>query len=135
MVLNVGPDAKGVLPKAQVEIMEDIGKGMAKNGQSIVGCGPADLPKPDFGRVTRKGSKLYFHVFECPYGSLPIQGVDVSKVNRIRSLADGAELPRGSHFSCGEYPDTLFVDVNVNRSLPDDRDFVVEIELADDSRD
>ena len=38
MILNVGPDAKGRIPKESVQILEEIGAWMERNGESIYGC-------------------------------------------------------------------------------------------------
>ena len=62
MLLNVGPDAYGNFPPQSVEILAEIGRWMKKNKESIYGCGIADVPKPDYGRVTRKGNTYYFHI-------------------------------------------------------------------------
>ncbi|MEI8597525.1 alpha-L-fucosidase [Vibrio sp. M60_M31a] len=54
LILNVGPDAKGRIPKKSVAILEEVGEWLADNGESIYGCGYAELPKPEWGRFTRK---------------------------------------------------------------------------------
>ena len=64
LLLNVGPDARGNIPEESIERLAEIGKWMKKNGESIYGCGKAGIEKPDFGRVTRRGNHLYFHVYE-----------------------------------------------------------------------
>lgn len=64
LLLNVGPDARGNIPEESIERLAEIGKWMKKNGESIYGCGKAGIAKPDFGRVTRHGNHLYFHVYE-----------------------------------------------------------------------
>ena len=63
MLLNVGPDAKGNIPIESMEILYEIGRWMKKNKESIYGCSKAGIEKPDFGRVTRKGNHLYFHIY------------------------------------------------------------------------
>ena len=68
LLLNVGPDARGNIPEESIERLAEIGKWMKKNGESIYGCGKAGIEKPDFGRVTRHGNHLYFHVYEIPLG-------------------------------------------------------------------
>nr|WP_207207989.1 alpha-L-fucosidase [Xylanivirga thermophila] len=47
LLLNVGPNAKGIIPEESVEILKKVGKWMSKNGDSIYGCGRAYLPKPE----------------------------------------------------------------------------------------
>ena len=36
MILNVGPDAKGNIPKESVEILKEVGNWMDKNKESIL---------------------------------------------------------------------------------------------------
>ncbi len=57
LLLNVGPDARGSIPPASMEILAQIGGWMRKNGKSIYGCGKAGIEKPDWGRVTRRGKQ------------------------------------------------------------------------------
>ncbi|MBQ7874168.1 MAG: alpha-L-fucosidase, partial [Oscillospiraceae bacterium] len=64
LLLNVGPDARGVIPEESMQILAGIGKWMKKNSASIYGCGTAGIDKPEYGRITRKGNKLYYHVNE-----------------------------------------------------------------------
>ena len=64
LILNVGPDAKGNIPDASQKILSEIGTWMKKNKNSIYGCGKAGIPKPDNGRLTRNGNKLYYHLRE-----------------------------------------------------------------------
>jgi len=66
-LLNVGPTAEGEIPAASVERLAAIGRWMATNGEAIHGttASPfrAQLP---WGRATRKGGRLYLHVFDWP---------------------------------------------------------------------
>ncbi|MDE7015487.1 MAG: alpha-L-fucosidase, partial [Kineothrix sp.] len=62
LLLNVGPDAYGNFPPESTAILKEIGKWMDKNYESIYGCGIADVPKPDYGRVTKIGNTYYFHM-------------------------------------------------------------------------
>ena len=53
MILNVGPDATGRFPAQSCRLLDEIGAWMARNSESIYGCGSAELPKPDWGWYTR----------------------------------------------------------------------------------
>ena len=93
LLLNVGPDAKGNIPEESLERLAVIGKWMKKNGDSIYGCGKAGIEKPDFGRVTAKGKKLYFHMYENTIGPVPLPQLKKEDIASIRWLATGAEIP------------------------------------------
>ena len=130
LLLNVGPDARGSIPSESVDILTQVGDWMEKNSQSIYGCGYADIVKPDYGRVTRRGNRLYFHVTENTVGLLPILGVPAEKIVRVRLLATGAELPIVADFRTAHY-DNVFVKLGDSPLLPDETDTVVLVELKD----
>ena len=129
MLLNVGPDAYGNFPPRSVEILEEIGRWMKKNGDSIYGCGPAGVPKPDYGRVTRKGNTYYFHMFENTIGPVPLLGLDKSRVKKIRALADGYEIPVSDSWVHSDYPDIVFASLGPDPVLPDPTDYVLAVEM------
>ena len=129
MLINVGPDARGNIPPESVRILQDLAGWMSKNGDSIYGCGYADLPKPENGRVTRKGNKLYYHVYEEAIGDIPLYGVHRADVEKVRLLATGAEVPISDNWMTANYPDTVFVTLGENPVLPDAIDTVLEVTL------
>jgi alpha-L-fucosidase len=95
-LLNVGPTGEGLIPQASVERLEEIGKWMDANGESIYGSGASPFPKLPWGRCTTKktkgGTTLYLHVFEWPAeGKLLLPGLE-SKVKSAQMLVGGAEL-------------------------------------------
>lgn len=53
LLLNVGPDARGNIPKESLQILNEIGEWMQKNKHSIYGCKNALLEKPANGYITR----------------------------------------------------------------------------------
>jgi alpha-L-fucosidase len=133
LLLNIGPDAKGNVPKESVDILAEVGQWMGKNGQSIYGAGIASFPKHDLGRFTQKGNKLYVHVFEGTIGPIPIAGIKKDQIKKVRLLSDGAELPVAESWTTGNYPDYVFISTNRDAvgtyALPDSTDTVIEIEL------
>lgn len=131
MLLNVGPDSNGNIPAQSMQILREIGEWMRYNGESIYGCGRADIEKPDFGRVTQKGRKYYFHIFENTIGAIPIAGLDRTRIKRIRALSTGHEIRIVDHFTYANYPHIVFADLGPDPVLPDRRDYVLELEMAD----
>ena len=53
LLLNVGPDAKGNIPDKSIEILTEVGEWMRLNSEAVYGCGIADIPKHDWGRITK----------------------------------------------------------------------------------
>lgn len=131
MLLNVGPDAKGNIPEESLQILKEIGRWMRKNGNSIYGCKGSSLSKPENGRITQNGSKLYYHVMENSIGGVPLFGISRDQVKGVRLLADGSELKISNSWMASNYPDVVFVDISSTPYLPDEVDTVVEITLKE----
>ena len=133
MILNVGPDAKGNIPRESVEILREVGKWMSKNKESIYGCGISNFEKPDWGRYTQKDNVIYAHVYETPLGALPLYGISPEQLAEITYLADGSEVKRGEAWNTALYTDVAFVsfgeDPVFTYPLPDERDTVLKIQL------
>lgn len=129
LLLNVGPDAQGAIPPESMDRLAAMGRWMDRNRDSIIGCGKAPLPKPEYGRITAKDDRLYFHLFENTVGPLPLLGLKREKVRAIRYLATGAEIPISTSWVHSDYPDILFADLGADPRLPDEIDTVVEVLL------
>ncbi len=80
-LLNVGPTADGRIPQPSVERLAAMGEWVKVHGEAIYGTQASPFPTQlPWGRATRKGKRLYLHVFEWPadgvltipsYGSMP----------------------------------------------------------------
>lgn len=136
MILNVGPDAKGNIPKESVKILREIGQWMKKNQESVYGCGICELPKPEWGRYTQKGNVIYAHVYETPLGALPLSGIAPEKLDKVYYVADGTEMNRGEAWNTALFSDVAFVsfgdDPVFTYELPDKRDTVLKIILKEE---
>jgi hypothetical protein len=87
LLLNVGPDARGRIPEPSVRILEEVGRWMGRNGESILGAGAAELPKPEWGRFTRRGTTLYAHWMYPRVGHIDLGDVG-DRVKSARLLPD-----------------------------------------------
>jgi hypothetical protein len=65
-LLNVGPTAEGGFPKEAVERLRHIGRWMERNHEAIYGSTYTPLQGATWGRATRKGNKVYLHLFDWP---------------------------------------------------------------------
>jgi alpha-L-fucosidase len=132
LLLNVGPDAKGRIPWASAAVLEELGLWMADNGESIYGCGASEYQKPEWGRFTQNGKKLYAHILEAQAGGICLPGL-AGKVESLRLLADGSEIRSADYWNLSEYPEHAFFHLNPQSfdsyPLPDPKDTVVEIRL------
>ena len=130
LLLNVGPDARGNITKESIDILKEVGKWIKANGESIYGCGAAkDMPKPDWGRYTKNGKKLYAHLFERGIGTIVLPEL-ADKLKSAKLLSDYSEVnlskPWYSHFADGNH---AFMQLTESAQLPDENDTVVELEL------
>lgn len=64
LLLNVGPQPNGELPAVAVERLKEMGEWLAKYGDTIYGTEAGDVKPQQWGCTTRKGNKLYIHIFE-----------------------------------------------------------------------
>lgn len=128
LLLNVGPDARGNIPPESLKILSEIGQWMKYNEQSIYGCGYAQIPKPEYGRITRNGRFVFYHVNEPQVGYIPLTGIRAEDVKRVRLLATGTELQIEHNWITNNYSDIVFVSLG-RVDLPDPVDTVIEVEL------
>ncbi len=124
-LLNVGPTAEGEFPAASVEILREIGAWLRVNGDSIYGtrAGPFNAPL-SWGCATRKGKRLYLHVFQWPAdGQLRVPLLNETATARL--LVDRSKpLPVVQR-------DGVLV-IEVPREAPDAVSTVVELDLESD---
>ncbi|MCM3110880.1 alpha-L-fucosidase [Lederbergia lenta] len=133
LLLNVGPDAKGIIPEESLDILAEVGKWMKRNGDSIYGCKAAELTKPEWGRYTQNGNKLYAHVFDRGIGPIYFAGLR-GKIKKARLLSDGSELKVQTPWMAEQYSDIeggAFITLPGAR-LPDESDTVIELELMEE---
>jgi alpha-L-fucosidase len=95
-LLNIGPKVDGTIPEPSVERLQDIGKWMAVNSESIYGTHASPFEKLPWGRCTTKnhdgGTTLYLQVFDWPKdGKLVVPGLE-NEIKSARFLANGKEL-------------------------------------------
>jgi alpha-L-fucosidase len=118
-LLNVGPMPEGLIPPASEERLKEMGKWMAVNGESIHGTTASIIGRPDWGRCTVKGNKLYLHVFNWPAdGTLEVPLAD-AQVEKAYLLAENRRT------SLPVTADAENVTISVGSQAPDAIDSVV----------
>ncbi|MGI6315852.1 MAG: alpha-L-fucosidase [Christensenellales bacterium] len=131
MLLNVGPDANGRIPEESLTILQEIGQWMSRNGESVYGCGPAGLPKPDWGWYTRKGNTLYAHILEPSIGPLALVNLG-GRLSSPRLVSDGSELLPANAFNINGIKEHVFINFGPGAGtypLPDQTDTVVRFRI------
>jgi len=140
MIVNIGPNGRGEIPKKTKEILLEIGEWLADNGEAIYGCGPADIPTPQWGLLTQKGKTIYAHVFLPTIGHMNMEGM-IGKLKSAYVVADGAEVVITPFWNADnlvskmDSPDDVYlafgVPVSSTYALPDPRGTVIRINMND----
>ena len=82
-LLNIGPDHLGRVPERSAEILREVGAWLQTNGEAIYCTQPTPFAVNfDWGAVTRRPGKLYFHIFD--------QQIQQLKVVALRNMATKA---------------------------------------------
>ncbi len=118
-LLNVGPTPEGLFPRPIERRLEEIGKWMAVNRESIYGTTASPIGKPEWGRCTAKGNKLYLHVFNWPADGKLLVPLAATKAGKAYLLADKkrAALPVSD--------DQDKTTISVPNAAPDSMDSVI----------
>lgn len=123
LLLNVGPTARGEIDPRAGEVLAEIGEWMRLHNKSIYGAGAADLIAPQDGRYTRRGNRLYLHLFAWPFQFVHLPGL-AGKVRYAQLLNDASEIPllvldpgqaAGHMTPAGQTPGTLTLKLPVQR--------------------
>ncbi|UNK69474.1 alpha-L-fucosidase [Microbacterium sp. H1-D42] len=138
MLLNIGPDGRGAVAPRDARTLSEIGEWMRLHRPAIVGAGHASSTPPREGVYTRRGNKLYLHLFSWPLGFVHLPEL-AGKVSFARLLNDGSWLKtsvidpdqQATHMTpAGQAEGTLTVHLPVRR--PDVLVPVIELTLTDD---
>lgn len=128
MLLNVGPDARGNIPAESVSILQEVGRWMDKNSESIYGCGASEVAKPEWGRCTQKGKTLYAHWMNPNLVPLKMKGMG-NKTGKAYLISTGAEVSASSTWWGEDGNENYFINFNSPSQMPDSNDTVIKIPL------
>lgn len=92
LLINVGPNGKGEIPKPMLDVLHEVGEWMYENSDSIYGCGGTGSPAPNWGRVTTDGKYVYAHVFDKFGYTASVPDLPADKVDYALYLSDNSEV-------------------------------------------
>lgn len=70
LLLNIGPMPDGELPSQSLDRLQGMGQWLDKYGETIYGTVAGDVPARPWGVTTRKGDRLFVHIFSHSDSSL-----------------------------------------------------------------
>lgn len=91
LLLNVGPTARGNFDPRAVESLRGIGNWMKLHSRAIYSAGPAAWTPPADARYTRRGDRLYVHLFAWPFEYVHLPDL-AGKVGYAQLLNDASEV-------------------------------------------
>jgi alpha-L-fucosidase len=127
ILLNIGPMGDGQIDGKDQEILKGIGGWLSTNGESIYGTESSPLPVQPWGESTRRGNRLYLHVFSWPRNGKLVVGGLKNTVTKSYLLGDPAR--KALDFQRVNADDVL---IRVPANAPDKTDTVVVVEFQGD---
>ncbi|HXE53681.1 MAG TPA: alpha-L-fucosidase [Tepidisphaeraceae bacterium] len=129
LLLNIGPKPDGSLVEQEVQRMEEIGNWLARNGQAIYGTTRGPLAHvPPWGRVTRRGSRLYLIVFDWPKPGTPLRLQLTQHVTAASLLGESAPV------AFQALPDHSGVELHLPSAAPDPVASVIQLDFSESQR-
>jgi alpha-L-fucosidase len=134
LLMNVGPTARGTFDQRAIDALDAYARWMKLHSRAIYGAGRADgFEAPSGCRYTRRGNRLYLHIYSWPNRYLHLDGL-AGKVAYAQLLNDASEVSwigahTDPHFVPPVGETTLTLDLPVKK--PDVIVPVVELFLKD----
>lgn len=91
LLLNVGPTGRGEFEAQAQTTLSTIGEWMRRHGRAIYGATAAEEEPPVDCRFTRRGNRLYVHIFNWPLRHIHLDGF-AGRVEYAQFLHDGSEV-------------------------------------------
>ena len=77
-LLNVGPDADGLIPEESAQRMRAIGNWLKKHGEAIYGTKASPFPYSfSWGSITQRPGKIYLLIEKWPNHPLQLHGLSI----------------------------------------------------------
>lgn len=122
LLFNVGPMLDGRIEARQVNRLKEMGDWLKIYGESIYGTKGGPFKPNEVFAATRKGNKLYVHVFERKSDALTLPALANIKVKQ-------AYLLKGDKISYSQDA-TGAITLQLPQQLPDSNDSVIVLELT-----
>lgn len=121
LLFNVGPMLDGRIEQRQIDRLAEIGDWLKTNGEAVYGTRGGPYKPTDYMVATRKGNKIYLHLFKIPESGLKLPFPKHVKIKNAYFMLDKSAV----NFNQNKTAVTL----NLPETLPDDVDSVLVLEL------
>jgi alpha-L-fucosidase len=119
VLMNIGPMGNGEIDPKDVAILKGMADWWKVNGESIRGTTRTPLPVQTWGESTRKGNKLYLHVFDWPTnGQLVVGGLKSETKSFAMPLVEWSFPPQVVPPAPPTYPVTRLNPLDVSIQVP-----------------
>lgn len=92
LMLNVGPDGEGKIPEYSVKFLQQTGKWLQANGESIYATTYGLIPAQPWGVSTSKPGKQYLHVLTRPKNGKLLLPDFKGNIQKVYALANAKAL-------------------------------------------
>ncbi|SCW40168.1 alpha-L-fucosidase [Mucilaginibacter sp. NFR10] len=120
LLLNVGPMPDGRIEVRQVETLRQMGLWLKKYGESIYGTKGGPIAPNDNYAVTRKGNKIYLHIFQKKGDKIVLPNLPGINITNAYVLG-GTKV--------NYKPDATGYIIDLPQTLPDANSNVIVLEL------
>lgn len=118
LLLNIGPQPNGELPRIALDRLQGIGEWMKQYGETIYGTHGSPFPEQSWGTATQKGDRLFVHILSPENRAILLPG-DL-QIKEAKEYISGKPVEFTKQ---GEF--TLLLPEN----MPEVADFVIECRL------
>lgn len=127
-LLNIGPDAKGVVPEESVQVLEKVGAYVTENEDALFGTKPFgeycyDIPGITF---TRKDYKIFAHILK-KRSRLEILNIG-NKVKAVYVLGNNEKLEYKERITC---EGDSYIEIYLTETLQKEKNYCICIETEE----
>ena len=97
LLLNIGPDKKGLIPKKSQDLMNQLAKWFACHKEAVYGTGMPEYRAPDGFFYTQKDNYLYLYLPVQPIGDIILPQLN-GKIEKLELMRTGEEVAQITHW-------------------------------------
>jgi alpha-L-fucosidase len=90
-LLNIGPKPDGSIPRESVDVLNDVGKWLSRNGETFYETDRCNVSHSEYAEFSRKGNTLYMHVHYWPGDYVAISGLK-TEIKSARFVVSGKPI-------------------------------------------